>query len=511
MGAKLGISYEYKSEGCSVISFPPDMPFAGCLDELTKVNIKQIDKSRFNEISLIDGIYKRFEEITDFMSISENASRDIIYIASLAASGEPLGIRMFYTLLIAIASMDTIVDKYADFFSLKNIMQQIEDKEMSGKDLAEKEIWFRKQVLFLSGSYPLPGPSDAEHPWLAWEINVRKALADPDERWDEAIRKRIMAELEARRLRISRIVSSMNPEVHSRLLTELINESEDAKWIKSTLEIPGSLSGGSTLLIRKKLENQWEGIIASLKESEPGKLLADIFEYQAAKAHSYPQIKIGTSVLKAIFKHPILSRLSSGVDLLSCLYHFVRSAGKGKMELLMSSGRIDKELLNIPGFKVEEDLLSVNLESVRTDMFVGDYGEPVEFDWSKPIEESSVSYKSLVLSYIDNTTFLTGLLNNPKIAGKPGVVELIASRCKATSVLSLIAGRRDLYTGFANKNVPLILLMNPARISISSLRKFIHVKYVDKMTLQQLANRRGKGGQIREEVRREIDQMMTKR
>ena len=406
MGAKLGISYEYKNEGCRVISFPPEMPFAGCLDELTKVNIEQIDKNRLNEITLIHGLYKRFEGIVDFLSISENPSRDIIYIASLAAGGEPGCIQLLYTLLIAVASMDTIVEEYADFISLKHIMKQIEDKKMSGKDLTEKEIWFGKQVLFLSGSYPLPGYSDAENPWLAWEIKVRKALADPDERWDEAIRKRIMAELEARRLRISQIVSSMNPEVHSRLLTELINESENIKWIKRTLEIPRSLSEGSTLLIRNRLENQWEGIIDSLKGSEAGKLLADIFEFQTAKAHSYPQIRIGTSVLKAIFQHPILSRSSSKVDLLSCLYHFVHSAGKGKMELLMSSGKIDKELLDIPGFRVEDELLRVNLESVRTDMFVGDYGVPIEYDWSKPIEESSVGYKSLILSYIDNTTFL---------------------------------------------------------------------------------------------------------
>ncbi len=509
MGAKLGISYEYKTERCGIISFPPDMPFAGCLDELSGIDIEQTEKNRLNEIALVPSFYKRLEGVADFLSISDNPSRDIIYIASLAVSGEPAGIQIFYTILTAVEPIDAIVEEYADFFSLKRIMQKIENKEISGKDLTEKEVWFRKKILFLSGSYPLPGSSDAKKPWMRWERNVRKALADPDERWGKAIRERIMAELEGRRLRISRIVASINPEAHNRLLTELMNESEEIKWIKKVLEMPVSLSAGSTLLIRNRLENQWEGIVDSLKKSEAGRLLADLFEFQIVKAHSYPQIRVGTSVLRSIFQHPVLSRSSLKVDILSCLYHFVRSAGKGKLKLLMSSGKIDKELLDIPGFNVQDNLLEVTLESIRSDLFVGDFDVPIDFDWSEPVEKSSVGYKSLILSYIDNNTFLTSLLNNPKISGKPGIVSLIALRCKSTSVLSLIAGRRDLYTGFANKNVPLTLLMNPAKIPISSLRKFMHVKYVDGMTLQKLASSRG--GQIREEVRREIAQLVKKR
>jgi len=511
MAAKLSISYEYRMEGCEVISFPPDMPFAGCLDELSRIDIEQAEKNRLNEIALVPSLYKRLEGVSDFLSISDNPSRDIIYIASLAASGKPAGIQFFYTLLAAVEPIDAIVEKYADFFSLQRIMRQIEDKEISGKDLTEKEVWFRKKVLFLSSSYPLPGSSDAVNPWMEWERNVRKALADPDERWDEAIRERIMAELEARRLRIGRIAASINPAVHNSLLTGLMNENEKIKWIKETLEMPVSLSDGSTLILRNRLENQWEGIIDSLKKSEAGKLLTDLFEFQIVKTHSYPQIRIGTSVLKAIFQHPVLSRSSIKADILSCLYHFVKSAGKGKLKLLMSSGRIDKELLDIQGFNVHDDLLEVTLESIRSDLFVGDLDVPVDFDWSEPVEKASVGYKSLILSYIDNDTFLTSLLNNPKIAGKPGIVSLIALRCKSTSVLSLIARRRDLYTGFTNKNVPLILLMNPAKISISALRKFMHVKYVDSMTLRQLASSGGKGGQIREEVRREIAQLVKKR
>ena len=116
------------------------------------------------------------------------------------------------------------------------------------------------------------------------------------------------------------------------------------------------------------------------------------------------------------------------------------------------------------------------------------------------------SYKSLVLVYMDNDNFLADLLDNPKAIGKAGVVPLIAQRCRSLRILTLIANRRDLYTGFTNKQVPINLLMNPSRVPLSALRKFVHVRYVDKMTLQRLTNR---GSSVREEIRREISRYIS--
>ena len=60
--------------------------------------------------------------------------------------------------------------------------------------------------------------------------------------------------------------------------------------------------------------------------------------------------------------------------------------------------------------------------------------------------------------------------------------------------------------GIGYEHVPVNLLRNPSRVSLTSLRKFVHVRYVDRMTLQRLAAR---GSQIREEVRREIMHYLT--
>ena len=78
-------------------------------------------------------------------------------------------------------------------------------------------------------------------------------------------------------------------------------------------------------------------------------------------------------------------------------------------------------------------------------------------------------------------------------------------RCRSLRVLTLVATRRELFTGFANKNVPLNLLKSPCKIPLTLLRKFVHIRYVDKMSLARLTSR---GGGIRDDVRREIQRYL---
>jgi ribosomal protein S12 len=48
--------------------------------------------------------------------------------------------------------------------------------------------------------------------------------------------------------------------------------------------------------------------------------------------------------------------------------------------------------------------------------------------------------------------------------------------------------------------------MNPAKVPLSAVRKFIHVRFMDKATLARLAP---KGSSIREDVRREVQQYLS--
>jgi hypothetical protein len=160
-----------------------------------------------------------------------------------------------------------------------------------------------------------------------------------------------------------------------------------------------------------------------------------------------------------------------------------------------------KMLLELAGFTLDGRILSVDLRRIQAAHFIDEKDLPREIDWAEIGKDGGMSYKSLALIYIDNDSFLVQLLDNAKATGKPGVVSVIAQRCRSPRVLGIIANRRDLYTGYANKEVPLHLLRNPGKVPLTALRKFVHVRYIDKMTLTRLANR---GSGIREEVRREI-------
>ena len=48
--------------------------------------------------------------------------------------------------------------------------------------------------------------------------------------------------------------------------------------------------------------------------------------------------------------------------------------------------------------------------------------------------------------------------------------------------------------------------MNPAKVPLMALRKFVHVRFIDKASLARLA---GKGSTIREEVRREVQHYLS--
>ncbi len=109
--------------------------------------------------------------------------------------------------------------------------------------------------------------------------------------------------------------------------------------------------------------------------------------------------------------------------------------------------------------------------------------------------------KRLVLANLDNVSVTTGFLRNARVTAIPGMVAAIVTRCRTARVLDVIANDRNLYSGFANKDVPRALLLSPCNIPVKSLSKFIHVKYVHRIDLQRMA--RDKTG-IRREVLKEI-------
>ena len=119
----------------------------------------------------------------------------------------------------------------------------------------------------------------------------------------------------------------------------------------------------------------------------------------------------------------------------------------------------------------------------------------------------SLSLKDLVRSQLRNDAFIMGILENPRANTVPGVIEIIASRSRSLRVLDKITRTPALFTGPANKNVPAQLLLNPSRIPLTSLRRFMNVRFVSRLDLQQMTRQRGA---LRPEVQHEISAYLRK-
>lgn len=504
--------YDDKTFGRKVITFPPELPFAQHVNELLYSVPKGEQRDDLLKIAVIDNIFKRVDCLGDYLATSAEPHNEIIRMAALASEGEPAGIKLFFAALLAVPPAELMVAELVEFENVKRLMARIAQREKAGKPLKESEEWFKKKLLLLSMSHPLPGGSGAPagEPWLDWSDGVRRALADPDRRWDKAIMERAKAELEALDLRIKLMLATINFMGKQESTVYLITKAEEAKWRMQALEGAYQRYGETTLIIRQKLGDvKWDSTVAALRQTKPGALIADLFEAQLVKVHTYPYIKIGTAVIRALLMHPLLLRVQRKPDYLSCLAIFVHAAGKGILEILLhklAAVNILKVLLDLPGFNLDQRILTIDLKMAPPAHFVDLDDVPRDVDWTNIHKEPMVSYRTLVQTYIDNDNFLAELLNNPRVIGQPGIVPLIAIRCRSARILTIVANRRELHSGFANKEVPLNLLTNPAKVPLSSIRKFVHVRYVDKATLARLG---GKGSQIRDEVRREIQHYLS--
>ncbi len=504
------IAYDDKTYGRKVLTFPPLMPFLDHLNELLYSTPTGEVRSGLLKIGAIENTFQQAEALADYFATSSEPHRELLRIAALAVEGEGAGLKLLYAALLALPPAETMVTELVEFRNVKRVMSAIARKERAGTALKESEDWFKKKVMLLSMSHPLPGGSGApaEAPWLGWSDGVRKAVADPDRRWDKAIMERSKVELEALELRVKGALATINFMSKPRATVYLISKAEETKWRVQALEGAYQRYGEATLLLRQKLGERWDGAVAELRKTPAGSALADLFEKQLSRAHPYPHMKLGTAIIRGLLMHPLLLRVQRKPDYLSCLDIFVNHAGQGMFEILLhklAALNILKMLLDLPGFELHHKVLAIDVRRVPAAHFLDIDQLPRDVDWANIHQDKTVSYRTLVMTYIDNDQFILELMDNPRVLSQPGIIALISQRARSIRVLTIVANRRDLYSGFANKEVPLNLLLNPSKVPVSSLRKFIHVRFVDKTTLLRLA---GKGSAIREEVKREIQRYL---
>lgn len=198
-------------------------------------------------------------------------------------------------------------------------------------------------------------------------------------------------------------------------------------------------------------------------------------------------------------------------------------------EILASSGVPSTESIgrigwSLEGFSVESCQLLLEIGNQNGDPQVWPHGLPTPYDIdpSKPLasieegktqdnpDESKVdldasAIKHLVMSNIMSTSVVLGFLRNPKVVSIPGLVAAVAERTRNPQIIATIASDRTLFSGFANRDVPLVCLRSPCNVSPKTLRKFIHVKFVSKIDLKRMTTDRTG---IRKEIAREINKYL---
>ncbi len=165
------------------------------------------------------------------------------------------------------------------------------------------------------------------------------------------------------------------------------------------------------------------------------------------------------------------------------------------VELGVAELRSTQALWDALGMRPTAGSFTAQYDAGRHDRFLPDDGTP---ELSTPGSRPVPDLRRLVLSNIQNEHVICGLLQTPRVASLPGLVEQIVIRTRSLKVLLDVANRRELHTGAANRNVPRALLWHPSGVPVSALRKFIHVRFVDRIELASIATR---GSRARPEIR----------
>jgi hypothetical protein len=176
--------------------------------------------------------------------------------------------------------------------------------------------------------------------------------------------------------------------------------------------------------------------------------------------------------------------------------------GADDLGRLLSGGLPSND--DVRKFMVEEDEICL-ADSADDDVGVNEDSNDDKEEDNKVSDDSSAAVSHLVMQNIQSMSVLLGFLHNPKITAIPGLVAKVAGRTRTPRIIETIATDRSLYSGFANRDVPLACLISPCNVSVKTLVKFIHVKYISKVDLRRMV--KDKTG-MRREVISEIEKYL---
>lgn len=491
------------------------------------------------------------------------AARILLGVQELMHRGDAAGARFLAAFLEVSTPGARLVPKVQRFSSCRRLKIDLEaDSRPSNPFQAE---WLRRvgqvsrestDLLSALGALPASAPERAgrEAPWPAWRrcfLNfLEDIVAGRDLMSDSRLLMAEMIRLEADawQERTGNLAGTVNPynAAAVRRVLPLLSKTDSlvqdlhqlVRWIGSGDDRAAFTNRVSSAL--EVMDPRDHDRLRTLISETPGlNTLAALSQGLYTAPLEVPRLAAAVAALLALGRQLVLAGARSGdLDVLTCvrLVQENRRGDKVQFEVgadlagLLSgilAGPVHQDGLSLwplEGFRLAGGILELDLSLRRLpdpwENFLptaedrhpraaaspSGLEEPrQEVEEEETADLTASAIKHLVMSNLMSTSVTLGFLRNPKVTSIPGLVAEVAARTRNPQIIETIATDRALFTGFANRDVPRICLMSPCNTSVKTLRKFIHVKYVNKVDLRRMANDRAG---MRRDVIREIEKYL---
>jgi len=469
--------------------------------------------------------------------------------------GEAAGARLLAAFLAVTTPGARLIPRIQKFSSSRRYHLMLQADDRPANPFASD--WLRKSeqvsretedLLMILGQEPtytqtIPGK---EAPWPAWRLCFLKFLEDivagrslmPDAR--KLMADLIRMETDAWQERTSNLAGTVNPSTTAAvprvlpIIRVADSQVQDLRQLISWIEA-GDDQAAFTNQVSCALDVMDErdhGRLRSLINETPSLAnLALLSKGLYANPLELPRLVKGASALMALggqLKAAELREEELGLFQAVCLIQENLSEGlvkipvgsqlAGQIKIILSNpARLEsRSLWPLDDIQIRGDFIQIPLAGGRYNDSWENFLPSVSEEHPRALdstladedrtEEASedltgAAIKHLVMSNIMSTSVILGFLRNPKVIGIPGLVGDVAARTRNPQIIETIATDRTLYTGFANREVARICLLSPCNVSVKTLRKFIHVKYVSKIDLKRMSQ---DTAGMRREVVREI-------
>ena len=476
----------------------------------------------------------------------------------LAHEGEPVGARLLAALLDYSTIADRLVPVLSGLTSARRYYLILKNDRRATNPFGRSWLARLKALGSLPefADSPLATAAGSEDPWnrlrhvLAASMDELRSSARPPDTVLRVACELFRLEVDALEERASRLAGIVDPfrvagiQRLLPILSDLDARIRDSRHFISSLE-SGALDSvfrrPQSRAVEVMEHNEFHQLLQGLRDVGSASVLLAVLRAREVNPRPLPQIAAAVDGLRHLGDRLAAAGIDNTcTDLLGAVQLAVSAQGEDTFEVPLTeeeAAAVGRVLEAAPAanpesgvapttaggaeraFRLEIDRLCAPVAEAAAFAGAWPHGLPARGGNLPQVDSSAdpdvapeaqnfgaTEAKKLVLTNLQSLSILLSLLRNPKITAVPGLVAEVATRTRNPQVIVTIANDRSLFTGFANRDVPLACLRNPSNVSVKVLRKLIHVKFVNKIDLKRMSQDRAG---VRRELRQEIDNYLA--